>query len=311
LRSATTFAAWVFVGVLAARSAGAFCRETSCQIVPLPNGCVGTYDANGCSNEGIALHWGQPCLSFSVHQGGSPKSGISSAQLEQQVRAAFDSWSTASCSGGGTPNLTVETYPPVLCSEVGFRSEGPNQNLWIFRDDSWEHEIDAEGTLALTTLSVVTSTGEIYDADVELNAKDNTFTLGGAGVETDLYSIVLHEAGHVLGIAHSPWPTSTMSDSYDRGSLDARSLEADDINAICAIMPPGEPPSQCDPEPRHGFSTRCDAAEDGCCSMARGRHSDKAQLLVLVGLLLLAATRRRGAEVPSQTSNRCSPRDDP
>lgn len=308
MRRARTIAGLFSAAVLAASNAGAFCRETTCQISPTPSGCVGRTDSNGCSDEGSWLYWGKPCLAFSVHVGGSPKRGISSDQLEQQVRAAFDQWSTVACSNGGSPSLVVKAFPRASCSEVGFRGDGPNQNLWIFRDDTWLPSIEADGTLALTTLSVVTNTGEIYDADVELNSHDNAFTLGDASVETDLSSIVLHEAGHVLGIGHSPWSTSTMSDSYVNGSLEARTLEADDENAICAAMPPGAPISDCDPTPRHGFSASCDAAEAGCCSVAHGRGSSKAPLLVLALAFLVVATRRRDSAAPTQRSNRCSPR---
>jgi len=295
LRQFALSLAGLTVGVLLSPNATAFCRETTCYVSPAPSGCVGSADANGCSNEGNPLHWSQPCLSFSVQMAGSVKLQIGADLFERQVRTAFDSWSTVICSGGGSPKFSVVTYPQAACTEVGFRDQGPNQNLWVFRDDGWEHALTADGALALTTLSVISSTGEIYDADVELNSHDNAFTTDDLDVKVDLYSIVLHEAGHVLGIGHSPWSTSTMTGSYANGSIDPRSLEADDINAICAVMPPGEIDPNCKPEPLHGFSTECAPTAPGCCSVAAGWRSSNSRAWVIVVPWLVFAIRRAGS----------------
>jgi hypothetical protein len=166
------------------------------------------------------------------------RSGITAGQLEKQVAAAFEQWEAATCSEGGHPRLGVETYPRVQCDRVGYKEEGPNQNLWTFRDDSWISDGTPDSAIALTTLTIDTVSGEILDADVELNARDNRFTVTSVDVQTDLFSVVLHESGHVLGLGHSDWVTSTMASGYDDGSLEARTLEADDIEAICALMPP-------------------------------------------------------------------------
>jgi hypothetical protein len=254
------------------------------------------------------LRWGTPCLSFSAHKGGSPRRGISGDAFERCIRSAFDAWSAVTCDDGGSPNFFVETYPQVTCQDVGFRGDGPNQNLWIFRDDGWEHEIAADGALALTTLSVDATTGEISDADVELNSMQNDFTLGDDNVQTDLLSIVLHEAGHVLGIGHSPWPTSTMASSYLRGTTDARSLKADDIDAICGIFPPGELPTHCDSEPRNGFASQCDGRFAGCCAIAQSRTDSTFAPSAMAAILLLVARRRKLVR-PSQRSRRRYPKD--
>jgi hypothetical protein len=307
LQQLPTSVAIVFAIGLNAASVYGFCHDTTCEITPTPAGCKGSFDTNGCSDEGLSLHWGTPCFSFSVHEGGSSRCGIRGDALEGCVRSAFDAWSAVTCDDGGSPNFFVATYPQVTCQDVGFRGDGPNQNLWIFRDDRWEHEILADGAIALTTLSVDLGTGEIYDADVELNSKENDFTLGDDNVQTDLSSIVLHEAGHVLGIGHSPWSTSTMAGSYLKGTTDTRTLKADDIDAICAILPPRELPSRCDPEPRQGFSAQCDASYGGCCSMARGR-TNSALTPAASAMFLLVARRRKPARA-SQRSRHRNPKD--
>lgn len=275
--------------LLGSGNAFAYCRETTCDIAPTPASCKGEADANGCTAGGIPLAWGKSCFSFSVNARGSPKLGITSQRLQKLIGQAFDTWAAVNCQEGH-PGFVAIAYPEVECDEVGFRPDGPNQNLWTFRDHAWFDDATMDGVLALTTLSVLRETGEIYDADVELNAHQNVFTLGDEAVGTDLFSVVLHEAGHVLGIGHSPWSTSTMDDAYAKGTLDARSLEADDINAICDVMPPRALEEPCDPEPRRGFASHCDSPNAGCCSVARGGRSRP--IHCFIGLACCAALAR-------------------
>ena len=60
-----------------------------------------------------------------------------------------------------------------------------------------------------TTLSIDTVSGQILDADVEIDAFDPgqngmpPITTSDSNVGYDLESIVTHEAGHFLGLAHS------------------------------------------------------------------------------------------------------------
>jgi hypothetical protein len=138
--------------------------------------------------------------------------------------------------------------------------------------------------------------------------------LSTSDVDTDLPSVVLHEAGHVLGIGHSDWATSTMTSGYVSGSVDARVLKADDIRAICDQMPPSDLPPVCDAEPLGGFSARCDDVSDGCCSMAPGQKPAGRGLLLVGALVFLKRHRPRrrccrpiptGAPLPPQTRCRC------
>src|SRR6185436_4346321 len=104
---------------------------------------------------------------------------------------------------------------PATCTEVLYNQNGPNQNVIVFRDDKWPYS-DPNNTLGLTTVTFNADTGEIYDADMELNAtaKNLSTSVAVPANGFDLLSVVTHEAGHFLGLAHATSATSTMYASY-------------------------------------------------------------------------------------------------
>jgi len=200
--------------------------------------------------------------------------------------------SQADC-GGGKPSIVASDLGPVSCSEQTFDSETKNANLIVFRDDGWAY---GKSALALTTVTYALDTGEIRDADIELNSENAAFTVTDTDVEVDLLSILTHEVGHFLGLAHTPVADATMQQDYPPRSITLRSLEPDDVEAICAVYPPGRDGS-CAPEPLNGLGDDCDEAagsEDGCeCSTP----TSPAGSLAWVGLAAVAAAaviRRRG-----------------
>jgi hypothetical protein len=270
----------------------AYCLMTTCDVDLPPETCSNARDENGCSIEGMRVRWPTSCLSFSVHRDGSKHLGITSAQFESIVSQAFAAWQSVVCSDGNSSRLSVETYPRVQCEDVGFEHSGPNQNLWIFRDDATFAEVADKNTIALTSLTIDEKTGAILDADVELNAYGNTFSTSSDKVQTDLMSIVLHESGHVLGLGHSDWATSVMASGYDEGSITSRTLQLDDRDALCALMETYAFSNECDAEPLGGFSTECDEYTSGCCSLAPGRTPRSTATLVVVLLMVLGKIRR-------------------
>ncbi len=73
-------------------------------------------------------------------------------------------------------------------------------------------------------------TGGTYSGDVRLNSNAG-FGVGAAG-QYDLFTVLLHEAGHVFGMGHSPDPASAMYEQY----LGPRAgLGASDIAALQAL----------------------------------------------------------------------------
>jgi hypothetical protein len=321
---ATAFAAGLATATLLVSSAaGAYCRTASCD----PNGAA--HSGAVCvpptpSDCGTPIAWPQSCIEYSVQQDGSPKLGITFAQTEQVMATAFGTWMAAACPGGGHPDIQVTEGPPVTCDMHEYNQMAGNANIILFRDAIWPYE-GSSNTLALTTITYSLDTGAIYDADMELNSADNHFTIGDTSVDFDLLSIVTHESGHFLGMAHSHDPTATMWPVYNEHTTNLRHLAADDTAGICAAYPPGPPTPNCDPTPRHGFSACCAAQQaectahdggvpdggvpdagilpgdavihQGCCSVAPGSDApDGCPAGVLLGALgatLLAARRRR------------------
>ena len=129
---------------------------------------------------------------------------------------------------------------------------------------------------------------------MELNSQNSDFTRGLDFIDIDLPSVVQHEAGHSLGLAHTPVTTATMYAHLNSGETSKRILDPDDVAGICAAYPPGKLDPTCDPEPRHGFSTECNFTNGGC-SIASNRKVERHNALgsLLVGLCLAVAMLRR------------------
>jgi hypothetical protein len=243
---------------LGAANASAFCRTTTCDINDPTENC--SIDANGCATTGKPLAWREGCLSFVVQKDGSVKRGVTYQAFDAIAKTAFKQWVSAACPGG-TPSFQIydldDRFGPVTCGEPEYNKEASNANVLMFRDDKWPYT-DETSTLALTTVSFEVQTGRILDADIEVNSAVIDITTSDQRPVADLQSIITHESGHFLGLAHSNDVTATMFARYAPGDLSFRSLRADDQNAICTAYPPGRQTDACTiGVPVRGFSQFC------------------------------------------------------
>ncbi|MBS2031213.1 MAG: matrixin family metalloprotease [Deltaproteobacteria bacterium] len=141
--------------------------------------------------------------------------------------------------------------------------------------DCWDY---GSGVIALTTTTYNFETGEIFDADIELNEAEFPFTTAdpypdggdvcgtlGANplscVGTDLRNTVTHESGHMLGLGHSADVHATMFASANTGETSKRDLADDDIAGICAIYPTGLKAQTCGDAPPTNKGCGCGSAE--------------------------------------------------
>lgn len=291
----------VLITFAGAPSAFAFCQTASCPVEGVAKTgarCTPPQELD-C---GTTLFWPNACVGYSIQKDASKKTNF--ATVEATVKQAFDTWMAAECTGGGSPHIQIVELEPVTCHQHEYNQDAANANTIMFRDDSWPYTA-ADNTLALTTVTYNLENGQIFDADMELNSATVTFTTGNAGVQFDLLSVLTHETGHFLGLAHSTDHDATMFPSYRPGDKGLRSLNGDDIAGICTVYPPGNAiDAKCDATPRHGFSTLCKAqqmtaeptttSDGGCCAVAPGAAADGGSPAALAALAsaLLAARRR-------------------
>jgi hypothetical protein len=281
-------------------SAFAFCRTTTCDPNDPSENCERD-PATGCLLTGLPLAWRSSCVTIGVHRLGSPKSGFNYDEVADVVERAFGAWLHADCGGGG-PSIDVKLIGPVECGVSEYNQQRGNANIVVFREDEWPY-IGAANAIGLTTTRFDTKTGALWDADIELNSAAQSLSIGDPITGDDLLSVLTHEAGHFLGLSHSPDGAATMRAVYDprRDGDGLRSLEDDDIQGICEIYPIGRRAETASCENRHGFSSECGSDQpppdesSGCSLNTRtrpGAAGPRAGALLVSLLLGLAACTR-------------------
>jgi hypothetical protein len=128
-------------------------------------------------------------------------------------------------------------------SEIDFEFAGATTNAVSSASDNrnvvhWKSSSIATGVFAVTITTFETATGQIVDADMELNDRDFTWdTLGPTGTQgiigrAMIESVVTHELGHFIGLDHPNNAQSTLFFASSPGLINQTTLEADDRAAL-------------------------------------------------------------------------------
>ena len=269
---------------------------------------------------GPCLFWSTRGHSFMIDAQGTPD--VPAATAFDAIRRSFQTWAGVSCSDLTFPELGISQ--DAADRKVGYVQNGNNRNLVLWRTancraaappgdacltsggcgnkyDCWDHD---DKVIAVTTTTFNRTTGQIYDADIELNSSPHSdgsrfiFTANNGPacvtppqtgcVRYDIQNTVTHEAGHSIGLDHPPdHQEATMWAFAPEGEISKRVLAQDDINAICDIYPKGKPTSTCLGDPITMVKTG--SGEAGGC----GCSSGGSPLEVILAALGLYALRRR------------------
>jgi hypothetical protein len=229
---AHAFALAAVTGLLWSSSARAYCRAVTASppanFDPGASGCFG-YGPDGGTTGGVfPLFWRNQCVSYSFQTGSAPSKYVSLADAKRIAAQAFGAWSNAACANG-TPSIIAYNYPEVDCNDV---PSAEHNNVIIFRDSAWPYD-DAANAIGYTTLTVDLTTGEILGADTEINSAQWEISTDSNPPANgyDLATILTHEAGHFLGLAHSSDNAAVMFAKYHAATV----LQPDDVAAICSI----------------------------------------------------------------------------
>jgi MYXO-CTERM domain-containing protein len=273
---------------------------------------------------GVMFKWPQSCVKLTAY----PDDFVSHMPLDEimsGVTASADAWSTVSdaCT---YLSITVD-YSTGATPRANPRDQ---QSMVLFRTKNWCKLLTSgscdttmlydSAALALTTVSARMSSGQITDADVEVNGFN--FMWGdlvanpptGASQVHDLQNALTHEMGHLIGLDHTCFPpTSTMAHpvdengapipdcnvasievkettmfpSADSGDVDKRTLAPDDQRGVCETYPAASDPNMCVP-------VMLD--DGGGCNCGAGRRSTAAMpvaaALAIAGLIWRRRRRR-------------------
>jgi Matrixin len=269
----------------------AFCRTTTAS-----GGAV------ACPTTGNPLFWRNACVGFRVSATGSTR--IEANEANRIAALGFGVWNNSACAGGGNASINPVSLGLSQTADIGVVERGPNENLIVFRDAKWPYP--ETNQVALTTVSYRKDTGEILDADMEINttlAISSTATPPRDGF--DFQSVIAHEAGHFLGLAHSEVAGTTMFARYVPGTTGMRSLEADDVSGICTTYPDGDlrvtgagniKAGACDPN-TSPLNVLAAATSPGCCATTPGASNavvgKYGWALGAAGCAMLLVRRRR------------------
>lgn len=256
-------------------------------------------------NPDIPLRWFSDTVHYEVSEVSTPD--ITTSALITLSQQALGAWEEAT---GCSPKLTFAGTNSD--SGAGFAVGCDNTNVVVLIPDKagWAQRGFSQLEIAKTTLMFSEETGEIVDADIEVNAGGFLFSSGDPADDTiDLLNTLTHEAGHFLGMDHSIDKEATMYAQAPPQEIKKRSLEDDDIEGACFLYRDYAPfyldtvsyyDDACNPEDPTPDATGSADAEipvvhrnHGCASTPGPTYPKAIVLLFFLFLHVIVGSRKR------------------
>jgi hypothetical protein len=224
-----------------------------------------------------------------------------SRDLVQAMHWAAEQWSSV-----GGSDFRFEIGEPTTQRWVGFdwSQRGPNYNIVTVREPSsndfysqWAHHANA---IAMTSITFIHLTGEIVDADIEINRHMYEFAdchnyPSSCGRRFDLKSTLTHEFGHVLGLDHPNKAlhraaATTMYADTTTGEISKSWLSDDDATGLRFLYPEGGHSRDCflDTRPQ---PVKMKVSQYTGCAQTQG--SQIWPLTIVLAMLLMAIRRAK------------------
>lgn len=152
----------------------------------------------------------------------------------EACNSAFEEWSKVSdtsvfLSYGGTVSFSGD-----------WRVRMANRDYMDSVELVKENWIAGEELFAITNIFYNVYTGEIWEADIFLNAQDYKWARRSSGEGSnivDIQNILSHEIGHFIGIGHSQMRLATMYPFSSASETRKRTLHPDDKEALRYLYP--------------------------------------------------------------------------
>jgi hypothetical protein len=275
------------------------------------------------TDTGKPFFWAQATVPITAYPDDFTQTSMTPAQLQGAITASAATWSMNT----GANACTYLTLLPTFASGGAPAAGNDGHSTVVFHSKVW-CRVDANGdcpagaeydpsALAVTTDTANTATGQIYDADVEVNSLIYQWADVVADpqlvADMDLQNALTHEFGHLIGLDHTCWDAltsktplrpddnngqpvpdcatasadvqaTTMFPSATPGDIEKRDLAPDDQDALCQIYNVNDPP----PPPGTDATGGCN--RQGC---AVGGSLDLGALGASVALAALVGLRRR------------------
>jgi MYXO-CTERM domain-containing protein len=177
----------------------------------------------------LAPRWSGPMI-YRLNEAGSDDLDIDI--LLTEVHKGMLEWTTPDCTSA------TARYDGLTAELPGTAEEPGADNVIAWRESGWTDGPLAVGITAPSFISTGSGPPVIVAATMRLNGEHWTWVTGQTeGRRINLFSVMLHEAGHYWGLGHTLVPMSVMNEERSR---DLTGLAPDDIEGICSLYPLGE-----------------------------------------------------------------------